>query len=158
MRNVRLLAAIFAPLVVVACAVGTAPDGSGVEGTGDDGGTTSADDSGYGTTGDSGPVTQGDSGSKTDGGTSKEGGTTPIDSGTGPVGAAGLDCSGKTSSSGESFDDECDDLYGEGDESDCSKGGGECSAGTCCRSSTECNGTFLGVPIGDFDSPQCVPM
>ncbi|MEO7113104.1 MAG: hypothetical protein ABI183_21880 [Polyangiaceae bacterium] len=80
-----------------------------------------------------------------------DGGTTPIDSGSG--GTAGLDCSGKTSSSGESYDNECDDELGNGTESDCSKGGGECSAGFCCRSSTECNNFFFG----DFFSPQCVP-
>lgn len=145
MRTARLLVAIFAPLVVVACAVGTAPDGSEGEGT-DGGTTTTTTDSGYGSTGDSGPVTAQDSGVKVDAGT-KEGGATPIDSGTSPVGTAGLDCSGSTSTSGESYSDECDDLV---DESDCTSGGGECGAGTCCTAKLECYLDWLG--------PQCVPM
>lgn len=155
MRTARLLAAIFAPLVVVACAVGNAPEsgGGGVEGDGD-AGSTSADDSGYGTTGDGSPVVQGDSGSKTDSGsTTHDGGTTPIDSGS-SGGTSGLDCVGKTSTSGTSYESECKALSFE---SDCSIGGGECGAGTCCWDNSgsfsipSCDGFF-----GDFLSAQCV--
>jgi hypothetical protein len=157
MRTARFLASIAAPILIVACAVGTAPVDT-TEGEGTDAGTTSADGN-YGTTGDSSPTQAEDSGGSTneDGGTAKDGGTV-VDSGT-PVGTAGLDCSGSTSGSGESYDSECDDEYSEGQESDCSKGGGQCGAGTCCRSSSECNGTtFFGlIQTGDFPAPQCVP-
>ena len=151
MRTARFLAVMVAPVVIVACAVGTAPVEGGGVGSADGGGAGDPDSS-YGTTGDGGPVGATDSGSSnTDGGGVKDSGTSVPDSGT--VGVAGLDCSGSTSSSGESYDSECDDELAAGTESDCSKGGGECSAGTCCRSSTECNNFF----IGDFFSPQCVP-
>jgi hypothetical protein len=143
-------------MLIVACAVGTAPVDTG-EGEGSDGGPTSAVDGNYGTTGDSGPVSGNDSGVvKADAGT-KEGGTTPIDSGT-PITTTGLDCVGKTSTSGEKFESECQDLSDDGEESDCSIGGGECGTGTCCWDNSgsfslgSCDGIF-----GDFLSAQCVP-
>jgi hypothetical protein len=156
MRTARFLAAISTPLLIVACAVGTAPEGGGGVGGDGDGGTTSAGDSGYGTTGDGSPITQTDSGSKIDSGAAKDGGITPIDSGSG--GTSGLDCSGKTSTSGESYENECKDLYNDGNEIDCTSGGGECGAGTCCWDNSgsfsfgSCDGFF-----GDFLGAQCVP-
>jgi hypothetical protein len=157
MRSARLIVAILTPVLVVACAVGTAPEGSGGEVEGDDGGASTTNDSGYGTTGDSGPVSAQDSGSKADGGaTPIDGGATPIDSGT-PITTSGADCSGKNSSGGESYESECKDLYNNGEESDCTVGGGECGAGTCCYDNSgsfsfgSCDGVF-----GDFLGPQCV--
>jgi hypothetical protein len=145
MRTARLLAAISAPIFVVACAVGAAPDGGGTEGDGD-GGVTAAGDSGYGTTGDGSPAGA-DSGSSDSGTTSHDSGTTPIDSGS-PGGGSGLDCSGSTSSSGEKYSDECLDLI---TNDDCSQGGGECGSGLCCQSNFGCEFAWLS-------SGECVPL
>ncbi|HEX7665560.1 MAG TPA: hypothetical protein VF407_13635 [Polyangiaceae bacterium] len=131
----------------MACATGSSTEGSGddtdsgaqTHPAGDGGG----DPYGNGDSGAKDGAAAADGGKVTDAG--KEGGITPIDSGPPPV--SGQDCSGSTSSSGESYSDECDEIPAE---SDCTKGGGECGAGTCCTTKFEC---YL-----DWFGPQCVPL
>jgi hypothetical protein len=134
MRTARFLAAILAPVAIVACAVGTAP----VEGGGGvaDGGVGPAADSSYGTTGEGGPVQGGDSGSagKDSGSSTKDsGGGGVIDSGGG--GGSGDDCIGDTDSSGTSYNTDCNIAEFFGDDEPCTPGGSDCaSAGECCYS------------------------
>ena len=138
----RLLAAIGAPLFVVACATGSAP----LSGAGDSGASGGDSDASYGAD---------DAGAGYDGGvTNKEGGATTIDSGAGGSdsggggGGGGGDCTGSKDGIGIKYDDICE-VSGGGDGT-CTPGGTDCPSGDCCFSdnTSQCYADF---------GPSCVP-
>ena len=140
MHTRRLLAAFGAPLVLIACATGSAPIGGGSAG---DGGSSGGSDASYGA--EDGGTDSGASG-KDSGARGIEGGVTP-DSGGGSGGGGG-DCSGSSDSIGITYNDLCE--YSFGGDGTCTPGGTDCPSGDCCFSD---NASACFTDYG----PTCVP-
>ena len=149
MRTRRLLAALGAPLLVVACATSTAP----VIGAGDAGAGGSGADSGdYGA----------DAGGSDGGSSNSEGGATKIDSGTTGGSDSGGGGGGRITAGGDcigdpqaplGYDFACDLAESFGGDSPCTSGMNQCAADECCfvDPSAMCYSDYPDI------STQCVP-